>query len=372
MKRSLVVITMLCLVFTLVLSPLATEKALAAEAGSTNLVLNPSFEDGEAHWSFVPDKTGIAENKPRTGSKHTWFDPGTTNTISQKVTIPESGLYRLSAYAANWAAGGSMTIKDKSFAFKAYSNTYNLAELTDVPLVKGEEAEIVIRSGPDGWLNVDDVELVSTSLNQLSEVQLDGQAAAAYNPFQTSNQIILASGTAAAPAVSATLADWAVDKGAAITYEQAATLPGEAKIHVTLDGVTTTHKISFIAKSDNPLSSIALSATEQALPLDGETQLVVTGTLEDGGTIDLLSDALSIVKFEAPSKLFVIGENGRARAGTYDIGNVEVKVTVLRDGETFTDKMNFTIKPEPARPYMRDYTQTLTMKLFLGKNGQVD
>ncbi|MGI2298186.1 S-layer homology domain-containing protein [Paenibacillus sp. GXUN7292] len=372
-KRSIAVITMLCLVFTTLLSTLTAGKAQAEAAGSSNLVLNPSFEDGEAHWSFEPEQSaGIATNNPRTGSTNAWINPGTTHTISQKVTIPETGVYKLSAYASNWAAGGSMTIKDKSFPFSAYSNTYTLVELPDLAFKKGEEVEIVFKSGPDGWLNVEDVELVSTSLNQLSEVLLDNLAAADYDLFKTSNLIVLPKGTSVAPQLSAILADWAKDKGAEMTYEQAATLPGEAKIHVTFDGMTTTHTVAFIAKSDNPLASIALSASEDVLPLDGETQLIVTGTLEDGNTIDLLTDALSTVKFEAPSKLFVIGENGKARAGTYDIGDIEVNVTVSREGETFIDKMKFTIKPEPARPYIRDYTQTLTMKLFLGKNGQVD
>jgi Endo-alpha-N-acetylgalactosaminidase/Bacterial Ig-like domain (group 4)/S-layer homology domain len=124
--------------------------------------------------------------------------------------------------------------------------------------------------------------------------------------------------------------------------------------------------------NDNPLASIKLSADEAALPLDGVTQLQVTGWLKDGSEIDLRHDPKATLAYSAPIDMFTIGDDGLARAGTQDVGEVEIGVEVVREGIRLTDTFKVIIKPEPARPFLRDYTSALTMKLYLGDNGKIE
>ncbi|GAV14208.1 Ig-like domain-containing protein [Paenibacillus sp. NAIST15-1] len=126
------------------------------------------------------------------------------------------------------------------------------------------------------------------------------------------------------------------------------------------------------ADNDNPLVSVKLSAEDMAVPLDGVTQLQVTGRLKDGSEIDLRHDAKTTIAYSAPIDMFTIGDDGLARAGTQDVGEVQIGVEVVRDGIRLTDTLKLTIKPEPARPFLRDYTGTLTMKLYLGDNGKIE
>jgi len=126
------------------------------------------------------------------------------------------------------------------------------------------------------------------------------------------------------------------------------------------------------ADNDNPLVSVKLSADDMAVPLDGVTQLQVTGWLKDGSEIDLRHDAKTTIAYSAPIDMFTIGDDGLARAGTQDVGEVQIGVEVVRDGIRLTDTLKLTIKPEPARPFLRDYTGTLTMKLYLGDNGKIE
>ncbi|MFD0716035.1 S-layer homology domain-containing protein [Paenibacillus sp. GCM10027626] len=376
------VVAAICLAFSLVLQlftagggiALASgdgNGAAAAAADSPNLVLNPDFEAGKEHWVFSPeDQAGVATNNPYKGTTHSWIDKG-GGSISQTVTIPASGTYRLSAHVMNVSQGGSLSIEGYTTTFSNFGQ-YSLVELTDLHFKAGQEVTILFQSGPNGWLNIDEVSLIATELNQLAEVQLNGKAAEGYNPFLLENIIGVPADTAEPPVIQALLEAWAEDAGAELSYEQAQAVPGEAKIHVTLNGEVTTHTIKFAYKnSDSKLESVELSATVRELPLDGPTQLIATGTLEDGSTIDLLNDPFTKVQFNAPKERFIIGENGQARAGTYDVGDVKVEMKAERDGRTFSDTMTITIKPEAAYPYFRDYTKTLTMKLYLGQNGAV-
>ncbi|WP_152394561.1 S-layer homology domain-containing protein [Paenibacillus guangzhouensis] len=377
MKKIVAMLMIICLVLSMAPGVSLSPVIHAQDASPTNLVQNAGFEDGTEHWRFdPPDKAGVSKNAMHAGQFKGWVDPSTTDSvyaISQEITIPDSGIYALSAYAANYQPGGSMAINGKAYPFEAYGGSYVRVELPNLPFRKGEKATITFTSGLSGWLNIDDVSLVPTSRNLLAEVQFDGQPAASYNLFDTDNSIVLPKGTAQAPQVSARLEEWAVAAGAELSIEQATELPGEAKIQVTMGGVTTTHTISFnVMSNDRPLQSIIFSASETTLPLDGLTKLSLTGILEDGSQIDLLEDPFTRVEFDAPGRMFMIGAHGEARAGTYKTGDVEVKVKATREGRVFTDTLTFTIKPEPARPYVRDYTQTLTMKLFLGSNGKID
>lgn len=124
--------------------------------------------------------------------------------------------------------------------------------------------------------------------------------------------------------------------------------------------------------NENPLVSVKLSAVDMAVPLDGVTQLQVTGWLKDGSKIDLRHDAKTTIAYSAPIDMFTIGDDGLARAGTQDVGEVQIGVEVVRDGIRLTDTLKLTIKPEPARPFLRDYTGTLMMKLYLGDNGKIE
>ena len=126
------------------------------------------------------------------------------------------------------------------------------------------------------------------------------------------------------------------------------------------------------ADNDNPLVSVKLSADDTSVPLDGVTQLQVTGWLKDGSEIDLRHDSKTTIAYSAPIDMFTIGDDGLARAGTQDVGEVEIGVEVTREGIRLTDTFKVIIKPEPARPFLRDYTSALTMKLYLGDNRKIE
>lgn len=55
-------------------------------ADAENLIKNPGFESGVVNW-LKSGSAGVASNNVKSGKNQAWLDPGSSNTISQKVTI---------------------------------------------------------------------------------------------------------------------------------------------------------------------------------------------------------------------------------------------------------------------------------------------
>ncbi|MBF8187188.1 hypothetical protein ITP53_15875 [Nonomuraea sp. K274] len=123
------------------------------------------------------------------------------------------------------------------------------------------------------------------------------------------------------------------------------------------------------AAADTAPIGVTLSAETTALPLDGTTALKVEGRNADGSPADLTGAEITVTS-AAPAMATPVmeGAKGTVRAGTAGPGPVTLTVTVQVGSATTSDDLQLTILPEPARPYVHDYAQTLTMKMFMADN----
>ncbi|MFD0697469.1 hypothetical protein ACFQZT_25670 [Paenibacillus sp. GCM10027628] len=129
-----------------------------------NLIQNPGFEAGTLNWSFTSG-TGASSGLSHTGSQRAWLDPGTSNKVSQTVSIPTTGTYTLSGWTAAASAGGVFGIKVNGTARTSVNllnnTTYNQQIMSNLSLTAGDSVEVYV-TGPNsstGWVNLDDVEL---------------------------------------------------------------------------------------------------------------------------------------------------------------------------------------------------------------------
>ncbi|MEV2269578.1 NPCBM/NEW2 domain-containing protein [Nonomuraea africana] len=118
-----------------------------------------------------------------------------------------------------------------------------------------------------------------------------------------------------------------------------------------------------------PLTGVTLVAGDAELPLDGATSLTVEGRRADGAPADLSGAEITVTSADrgmaVPS---MAGHTGTLRAGTKGAGQVTLTAAVTLDGTTLHDDLTVTVLPKPARPYVHDYSKTLTMKMFMADN----
>jgi hypothetical protein len=62
------------------------------------------------------------------------------------------------------------------------------------------------------------------------------------------------------------------------------------------------------------------------------------------------------------------GPEGVMHAGTMGPGTTTLTARVTLDGATATDDLEVEVLPKPPRPWIHDYTRTLTMKMFMADN----
>lgn len=160
LKKAISTIVVLCFFVVTVLGmipPLGTVKA-----ESMNLLQNPGFEADKANWTFT--STGTAANNVRTGLKHANIASGSSKKLSQQVTIPVTGSYRLSGWFSTGNSGATFGIKMAGGAVLqtvvlAANTTYTLYEMLDITLNKGDLVEVYVTGG-SGWTNADDFSLI--------------------------------------------------------------------------------------------------------------------------------------------------------------------------------------------------------------------
>ncbi|MDQ1912596.1 endo-alpha-N-acetylgalactosaminidase family protein [Paenibacillus sp. GD4] len=118
---------------------------------------------------------------------------------------------------------------------------------------------------------------------------------------------------------------------------------------------------------DQPrLQAIRLRAPKTTLRLDEPVFLWLSGRMSDGSETNFLGTRIAYTCSdpEVLSTVTRMGAGAFIRAGTRTDGEASVTVTVTdQDGETFTESILFTVIPEPARPFIHPYHQTLTMKI---------
>jgi|GEM_PF-295703 len=125
-----------------------------------NVIKNSSFESGDEAWNFI-GKTGIATNRPFTGSNLAYLDAGNENNISQQLIVEEEGIYIFSAVVSAGGEGGKLGIKmdDTVLTELIIEHEYDYVSLSqEIPLSADAPIEVYVIGG-NGWINIDDISL---------------------------------------------------------------------------------------------------------------------------------------------------------------------------------------------------------------------
>jgi Endo-alpha-N-acetylgalactosaminidase len=127
------------------------------------------------------------------------------------------------------------------------------------------------------------------------------------------------------------------------------------------------------AAQEPRLESVTLTAAPPKVALDGTTSLSVRGTMSDGSRADLEHADVTVTGGDRNVQdVTMHGDEGVLHAGTMGPGTSTLTASVTLDGATATDDLQVEVLPRPARPWIHDYTKTLTMKMFMADNkGQV-
>lgn len=135
-------------------------------ADAENLIKNAGFESGIVDWS-KSGSAGVASNNVKSGKNHAWLDPGSSNTISQQVTIPVTGSYNLSAWFSTGGPGGKLGVKkvggsEINSVTTIAKSSYTRYEIPNITLGAGDQVEVYVTGGnaQTNWVNVDEFELL--------------------------------------------------------------------------------------------------------------------------------------------------------------------------------------------------------------------
>lgn len=127
-----------------------------------NLLSNPGFEGGKTIWTFT-GSCGTATNNPHSGSSLAWLDGGTSNKVSQTVTVGSSGTYTLSGWTAAAGTGGIFGIKVNGSTRTSVAipgnTSYSKLTMSYISLNAGDTVEIYITGSSSNWVNIDDFSL---------------------------------------------------------------------------------------------------------------------------------------------------------------------------------------------------------------------
>lgn len=136
-----------------------------------NFIANPGFELDRDNWSFsganIVNRTNSPTVKPYAGLVHGFTNAGTSNKISQTVTVPRTAVYYLSVRAfGEGAQGGVFGLKhaadgrDIAVVPIPVGTDYTLLEFSDFVLEQNDSVEIYVKGGTGGRVYADDFELV--------------------------------------------------------------------------------------------------------------------------------------------------------------------------------------------------------------------
>ncbi len=137
--------------------------SLQQQTQTSNLLNNPGFEAGSSNWTFA-GSSGTASNNPHSGASLAWLDGGTSNKVSQTVTIGSTGTYTLSGWVAAAGTGGIFGIKVNGNIRTSVNipgnTTYNKNTMGYISLNAGDNVEVFVTGASSGWVNIDDFSLV--------------------------------------------------------------------------------------------------------------------------------------------------------------------------------------------------------------------
>lgn len=127
-----------------------------------NLITNPSFENKGLGWDYW--FANIKNDSAYQGDYRGRIATGTTHSISQTVTITETGYYDLSAYIVSPSSDASLIITnlyDEVLFSKPVkkSKKYKLNTLKHIALEKGEQIRVSVTGSDKGGVSVDNVSL---------------------------------------------------------------------------------------------------------------------------------------------------------------------------------------------------------------------
>ncbi|WP_051348738.1 endo-alpha-N-acetylgalactosaminidase family protein [Peribacillus kribbensis] len=126
-----------------------------------------------------------------------------------------------------------------------------------------------------------------------------------------------------------------------------------------------------VSAQERVLKEITLSADKTAVNLDGTTKLQLTGVYSDGSTENLSGSDVQYT-ISNPNVLASVqktDEGAIVRAGTITDGEAAVTATVhTESGETKTASIPIKVNLAPDRPFIHNYHETLTMKMFMADN----
>ena len=128
-----------------------------------NLIQNPGFESGNDSWDWTDSNTGVDAGNSKSGTKFAWLDPGKSNVISQNVTIPKTGTYRLSTWLTAGGSGGVFGVKNSSGDIIKSENipgntAYFYVKIDELNFAQNDTVQVFV-SGGNSWVNTDDFEL---------------------------------------------------------------------------------------------------------------------------------------------------------------------------------------------------------------------
>ncbi|TFH91129.1 hypothetical protein [Vibrio ouci] len=134
-----------------------------------NLLSNPSFEDKGLGWSYW--FANIKNDSAYEGEYRGRIATGTTHSINQIITVPETGFYDLSAYVispANDATIAVTNLYDEVLVSKSVkpSQSYKKNTLKHIALEQGEQLKVSITGSNEGGVSVDNISLTKSNKNK--------------------------------------------------------------------------------------------------------------------------------------------------------------------------------------------------------------
>ncbi|WP_243633205.1 endo-alpha-N-acetylgalactosaminidase family protein [Paenibacillus xerothermodurans] len=129
--------------------------------------------------------------------------------------------------------------------------------------------------------------------------------------------------------------------------------------------------VNATAREAEDLSSLILTADQTTINLDGTAALTLKGVSHDGRRVELDSADIeySVSDDKIISSVEKTKEGAIVRAGTITDGQATVTATVTdEDGDRKTASVPIHVNLAPDRPFVHDYHETLTMKLFMADN----
>lgn len=145
-----------------------------------NLIKNASFEDEKLGWKYMGVYTYKSENAI-SGNRISYIDPGEGNEIYQRIIIPDTGYYNLSAYIKAESEGAKFGIRTpggndiKGFSIPQNGGLIKY-EINDVLLEKNQIVEVYFKgiSKEEKWIEMDHVDFIidssKTNISSMSNI----------------------------------------------------------------------------------------------------------------------------------------------------------------------------------------------------------